>query len=609
MYLQYRLYKDANNDTSNVLKEVLKNRGIDDHYTYMNLDESVVIPYQNLDNIDEAVALFMRHFNEKNKIGVLVDEDPDGFCSASMIYSYIKKMDEDYPVEYILHTRAKAHGLSDDVTIPSDVKLLIIPDAGTNDTEQCKALSEYGMNILILDHHEREEENNYAVIVNNQISDNYSNKSLCGAGVVYRFLQALDEENWNEFADDYLDLCALANISDVMDMRSYETRYLTDLGLLNVKNKCFQALIDAQNYSMNGKVNIHNVQWYITPILNGMIRIGSQEEKELLFRAFIEQDEFFEYKKRATKDKPSETIQESIYDRVARLCKNAKSRQDKQKEKSVETIAEIAQAIPFDDKVVMIDTSDILDSGLTGVVAIKIAEMFNKPCILLNKFLKNEGEKVKYDHATGKFVMSDAKTKIMYGGSARNIDNSPIESLKDVVNSTNIFEFGKGHANAFGVNLDLKKKDEAINAMNHILKDVEYDSTYRVDFILDVEDVSVKLITDLGRFEDIICQGIEEPMLAIENISLTKDCFEIFGKNEDTVSFMIDEIKYIQFKCKEGNPLYDWIQNAWDENDSVTFNIVGKPSINEYNGVRTPQIIIEDVVVISSDSNSEDEDW
>ena len=376
-----------------------------------------------------------------------------------------------------------------------------------------------------------------------------------------------------------------------MDMRSFETRYLTDLGLLNINNKCFKALIDAQNYSMNGKVNIHNIQWYITPILNGMIRIGSQEEKELLFRAFIEQDEFFEYKKRATKDKPAETIQESIYDRAARLCKNAKSRQDKQKEKSVEQIAEIAQSIPFDDKVVMIDTSDILDTGLTGVVAIKIAEMFNKPCILLNKFL---------DKKTG---------KITYGGSARNVNHSPIESFKDIVNSTNVFNFGKGHANAFGVNLDLDKKDEAINVMNNILRDVEYDSTYRVDFILDIEDIGIKLITELARFEDIVCQGIEEPMLAVENISLTKDCFEIFGKNEDTISFMIDEIKYIQFKCKEGNPLYDWIQNAWDENDSVTFNIVGKPSINEYNGVRTPQIIIEDVVVIDTNSNSEDEDW
>ena len=591
MYLQYRLYENANNDTSNILEEVLKNRGIDDYYTYLDLDESVVIPYQKLDNIENAVDLFMNHFNNKNKIGVIVDEDPDGFCSASMMYLYIKRMDEEYPVEYILHTRAKAHGLSDDVIIPNDVKLLIIPDAGTNDCKECKELSEQGVDILILDHHEKEEDNPYALIINNQMSDSYPNKCLCGAGVVYRFLQALDDENWNEFADDYLDLCALANISDVMDMRSFETRYLTDLGLLNINNKCFKALIDAQNYSMNGKVNIHNIQWYITPILNGMIRIGSQEEKELLFRAFIEQDEFFEYKKRATKDKPAETIQESIYDRAARLCKNAKSRQDKQKEKSVEQIAEIAQSIPFDDKVVMIDTSDILDTGLTGVVAIKIAEMFNKPCILLNKFL---------DKKTG---------KITYGGSARNVNHSPIESFKDIVNSTNVFNFGKGHANAFGVNLDLDKKDEAINVMNNILRDVEYDSTYRVDFILDIEDVSIKLITELARFEDIVCQGIEEPMLAVENISLTKDCFEIFGKNEDTISFTIDEIKYIQFKCKEGNPLYDWIQNAWDENDSVTFNIVGKPSINEYNGVRTPQIIIEDVVVIDTNSNSEDEDW
>lgn len=589
--MQYRLYENANNDTSNILKEVLKNRGIDDYYTYLDLDEGVVIPYQKLDNIENAVDLFMNHFNNKNKIGVLVDEDPDGFCSASMMYLYIKRMDENYPVEYILHKRAKAHGLSDDVIIPNDVKLLIIPDAGTNDCKECKELSEQGVDILILDHHEKEEDNPYALIINNQMSDSYPNKCLCGAGVVYRFLQALDDENWNEFADDYLDLCALANISDVMDMRSFETRYLTDLGLLNINNKCFKALIDAQNYNMNGKVNIHNIQWYITPILNGMIRIGSQEEKELLFRAFIEQDEFFEYKKRATKDKPAVTIQESIYDRAARLCKNAKSRQDKQKEKSVEQIAEIAQSIPFDDKVVMIDTSDILDTGLTGVVAIKIAEMFNKPCILLNKFL---------DKKTG---------KITYGGSARNVNHSPIESFKDIVNSTNVFNFGKGHANAFGVNLDLDKKDEAINVMNNILRDVEYDSTYRVDFILDIEDVGIKLITELARFEDIVCQGIEEPMLAVENISLTKDCFEIFGKNEDTISFTIDEIKYIQFKCKEGNPLYDWIQNAWDENDSVTFNIVGKPSINEYNGVRTPQIIIEDVVVIDTNSDSEDEDW
>lgn len=139
------------------------------------------------------------------------------------------------------------------------------------------------------------------------------------------------------------------------------------------------------------------------------------------------------------------------------------------------------------------------------------------------------------------------------------------------------------------------------------MRDVEYDSTYRVDFIMDIDDVTVKIVADLARLEDIIGQGIEEPMLAIENISLAKEQFEIFGKNEDTISFMIDKIKYIQFKCKEGNQLYDFLQNAWGQNDNVTFNLVGKPTINEYNGVRTPQIIIEDVNVIKSYCENEEE--
>ena len=124
-----------------------------------------------------------------------------------------------------------------------------------------------------------------------------------------------------------------------------------------------------------------------------------------------------------------------------------------------------------------------------------------------------------------------------------------------------------------------------------------------------IRDSTIPLIIKLSQFEDIICQGIDEPMLAIENISLTIDCFKVFGKSEDTISFMVNDIKYIQFKCKEGNQLYDFLQNAWDDNDSIIFNIVGKPSINEYNGIRTPQIIIEDVAVISTNSNDEDDDW
>lgn len=595
--MKYRLYENGTNDTSNVVIEVLKNRGVCDCNEYLNLTDKVVLPYSYLNNMDEAVDLFINHFERKSKIGVLVDEDVDGFCSASEMYLYIKRLDSDYPVNYIMHQRAKAHGLSDDIELPDDIELLIIPDAGTNDVEQCKKLNENGIDILILDHHESEKDNPFALIVNNQMSERYDNKSLCGAGVVYKFLKALDDRLWNEYADDFLDLFALGNISDVMDMRSYETRYLTDLGLKNIQNKFLKALIKAQEYSMNDIVNIHNIQWYITPVINAIIRIGSIEEKELVFRAFIEEDEFFEYKKRATKNNPAQTIQESIYDRAARFCKNSKQRQDKLRDKGLEKLSNQAKKFcknSDETKILLVDATDVLHEGLTGVVAIKMAENFNKPVILLKRHRNERGEEV-------------------YGGSARNMNNSPIENLKDVINSTNVIK-GQGHANAFGiVDLPIDKKEEATRILNDILKDVEYDATYLVDYIFDIYEVDVNTIMQLSVFDNIICQGIEEPKIAVENIKLSRSEFEIFGKKEDIISFTYNGIKYVQFKCKEGNQIYDFLQNAWDDNETVTFNIVGKPSINEYNGIRTPQVIILDNDIISTDNTEtfedEDEAW
>lgn len=592
--MQYKLY-ETKQWSDNVIEQVLYNRGITDPLTYLHLKDNVVIPFDNLDNIHHAVNLFLKHFEKNHKIEILIDSDPDGFCSAAMMFSYIKRVNAEYPVQYILHKRPKAHGLRDDITIAEDTKLLIIPDASTNDTKQCKSLSEKGIDILILDHHEKETENPYAVIVNNQTSDGYANKDFCGAGVVYKFLQALDEEMWNDFANDYLDLCALANIADVMDIRSFETRYLIGCGLNNIRNKFLKALIKAQDYSINGKINIHNVQWYLVPVLNGMVRVGSFEEKDLMFRAFVEQDEFFEYKKRATKDKPSETIQESIYDRAARLCKNAKARQDKMKDKGFQAIVDTIGGMQDYNQIVMCDTTELLDGGLTGVVAMKVADKYKKPCILLKKY---------FDKEIGLEVFS---------GSARNINHSPIVDFKKVVNSTGFIK-GRGHANAFGiVALPVTEFNHAIESLNYILRDIVYDSTYNVDYIMDINDVNLKLITDLEVFDNLIGQGIDEPIIAVEQIEMYRDEFVIFGKNEDTISFTYNEIKYVQFKCKEGNGLYDFLQNAWGEDDSVVFNIVGKPSINDYKGVKTPQIVIEDVEVIKTFIGTpmvdDDDDW
>lgn len=583
----------SNNDVSkNVYDTFFSNRGIDNWKEYIKFDGTYEIPYNLLGNIEQAVKLFNRYYERKDAIGILVDEDVDGFCSGAMMYNYIKQMSENYPVEYILHGKAKAHGLSNDVTVPNHIKLLIIPDAGTNDCEQCNKLYEVnGIDTLILDHHEQEPikiKNKYSVIVNNQMSEKYSNKSLCGAGVVYKFLQALDDYYWNDFADDYLDLCALANISDVMDMRSYETRYYVHKGLSNIKNKCFKALIDAQNYSMNGHINIHNISWYITSIINGCIRYGSSKDKELLFRAFIETDETFEYKTRARKDKPSEIIQENIYDRAARLSKNAKSRQDKAKEKATNTIVEKIDR-NTSDKVIVYDATDDVDNALTGVVAIKVADIMQKPCILLQKHISGD--------------------KIVYGGSARNINHSPIDSFKDIVNQTNVMK-GVGHAGAFGiVDLPVDKKELAISKLNEILKDVEYDTTYKCDYILDANSVSPQFISVLAGFEDYIGQGIDEPIIAVENLEISIRNIQILGKNCDTYKFAYNDIEYVKFRCKDDDKMLDLLHSSPGENTNITINLVGKPGINVFNGIKTMQVVIEDVNIISVIKIENDDIW
>lgn len=599
--MKYKLY-DHEIQSDNVLEKILWNRGIKDYKTYLSLDKTVEIPYTKLNKIINAVEVFMKHYDNKDMISILVDSDPDGYTSAAEMYLYIKRLGADYPVNYIIHKDAKAHGLSKDVVIPEETKLLIITDAGTNDYEQCALLLESDdtniEDIIILDHHEaeingwRNDALEHVTIVNNQMSDDYSNKDLSGAGVVYKFLQALDEATWNEYADDYLDLVALGNISDVMNMTSFETRYLVNEGLKQIKNKFFKAIIEAQGFSMKGKVNIHNVQWYVTPVCNGCIRVGSDEEKELLFRALIEQDEFFEYKKRATKNKPAETIQESIYDRAARLSKNAKSRQDKIRDKGVKEISDVINnTYDENNKVIMVDVSDILDNkGLTGVLAIKIAEMFNKPCILLKKFIDDQGT-------------------IVYGGSARNIDHSPIDSFKDIVNQTGVFEYAQGHANAFGQCLKLDKIEEANARFNELLKDVEYDATYIVDYIMDVLDLEPSLPIEMAQFENIVAQGVSEPLVAIENIEITRDDVSLIGKTSNTLKFVLPNgIEFVQFFCKDGMTLYDWANETWDTSDAITINVVGQPAVNDFMGTRTPQIVIQDVEIIDRKTFSIDED-
>ena len=576
--MNYRLIKNSLNDIDNPKQTILLNRGIENWKQYLNLNEDCIHDFNLLKNIDKAVSCFVKHIENKSRIHIIVDSDVDGYTSASMVYRYIKQLGENINVTYSLHTK-KQHGISEDIEIPKDCELLIIPDAGSNDIEQCKELVEKGIDVIILDHHICDKENDFAIVVNNQMCD-YPNKNFCGAGIVYKFLKAIDDELWEDYADKMLDIVALGNISDVMDMRECETRYYVDLGLSKIRSKLFKALIEKQSYSMNGVVNITSVQFYVTPILNSMIRVGSAEDKDLLFRAFIETDEVFKYKKRGE----TEESDEDIYTRAARLCYNAKNRQGKEVQKGVDAIDELIQEKEiYKDKVMFINVSDILGETLTGLVAIKIAEKYNRPCLLLRR------QKVREDGS------------LYYGGSCRNFDNSPIESLKDFLDSTGTFEFVQGHDNAAGISIPRENITKSIELCNERLTDVDFQKYFNVDFDMECDDLSVAFIKAIDEMKDIFGQGIKEPLVHIKNIPIWSENFFVMGKNSNSWKVINDEgYAFVKFNVDvdkdEVLQIYNSNLDREEEYSLGSIDVVGTVSINNYNNILTPQIIIKDYI-------------
>ena len=500
-----------------------------------------------------------------------------------MMFQYLKTIGYFGKIN-VLHHSGKEHGLSKEIEVPPETTLLIIPDAGSNDVEQCKELHEKGIDILILDHHICDRENPYAVIVNNQ-NGTYPNKELSGVGVVYKFLQAVDESNWTDVADRYLDLVAVGNIGDVMDMHSHETKRLCTKGLARIVNPMICALVEANSFNIKGDPTINDVQFYIVPMMNALIRVGSSEQKKRMFRAMVGEEQTFQYTPTRGKNAGA-TIDETLAQHVARECSSCKYQQNKIKDKAVGELQNWISKYGADrSKILFCNSTGILDSNLTGVVAIKLAEMYAKPCVLLREMTCSEEE--------------PDENHEYFGGSMRNLDGSPIESLKEFLMSTGDFESVLGHDNAAGVKIKKKNVPKAIADCDELLKDVTMSKAIVVDFDFDYNKLNVALPITMYEMHKVWAQGISEPYFYIRNIPLVHSGCAPMGKNGNMWKYS-DEEKGIDFVCFADNDrMLGWINNDfYDGQEEKYINAVCRLSLNQYGNKVTPQAQIVDFEVI-----------
>lgn len=401
------------------INQILVMRGLDEtiHSRVLNPEFCDFRSPFELTSMMDGILLLIKAVREKRKFFLQVDSDTDGITSSAMLYLYLKEVWPDIDITWRVH-EGKQHGIIMS-TIPDECDFILVPDAGSNQAKEFEELAKQGKQVLVIDHHQIEGElSDKAIVINNQIGD-YHNRWLSGAGVTLQFCRALDEHLGICNAKNYFDLAAVGIIADSMNIDNPESRYIIKTGLNNIKNPALKAFIKEQAYSIK-KINPIAIAFYVAPLINAMIRVGKHEEKETLFRAFIEGDELTYSTKRGCS-----ADLETVAEQNARQCSNARSRQKTREGKMIDSFEMMIHKNDLlSNRILVITTDQIeeesMEGNLTGLIASKFAGKYNLPTLVL----KDCGDTWK--------------------GSARNTNSLEFPDLKTFCLDSGFVEFAQG---------------------------------------------------------------------------------------------------------------------------------------------------------------------
>ena len=289
------------------------------------------------------------------------------------------------------------------------------------------------------------------------------------------------------------------------------------------------------------------------------------EEKEQMFRAFLEAEEEVYYKRKE--------VYEPIEVNTARILGNLKAKQDRLRNKGIEEINErIQEKNLLSNKILIVNITDLLHKNLAGVVANKLAEKHKRPTVLLRLDEQNK-----------------------FKGSIRGYDKSPVKDFKKLLQSVGKFDFVEGHPNAAGCQIDPENLIEANNMVNQLLEEVDFNSDlYEVDFILKVKQVSKSLIKEIDKHKNLWGHNVDEPLIVVQEVEVNKDEVYLKGKTSKTLKFRANDIEFIKFFSSE-----DEYNNLVSQGDRLVLDVIGKASVNVWENKETSQIVMEEYEVVS----------
>lgn len=592
--------EDKLHNDENIMEEILKMRGIEhpEKFLYPEKFYQSELRTNPMDfhNMNKAINILENAFDKYETIGVLVDDDADGYSSSAALIHYIGKIRGSLKeIEWFFHT-AKSHGLTNEIfkqLYESDCDLIIIPDAASNDFEYQRKLLEIGKKIIILDHHEvdnqeeitklEDEFENYA-LVNNQLTFNKdTNKHFVGGGMVYKFCEAFDLKHGFDYSNEIIDLVALGQIGDASDISDYEIRFLVNHGLKNIQSPIMK--ITLKDKIDEGKVAPINLSFSIIPMVNAVSRVGTLEEKDLMLKALLgywtDEERILVTKRRKNKitGKFAQVeLEWTMYEYVADELAKIKNRQNKNADKIQKQLIEDA----FTNKICIATTTeeDIQYRSITGLIGNKLMSKFKMPTLVL---VENED---------GNF-----------SGSGRGYEKT-FKDFRQWCNDTGMFELAQGHDNAFGVEIkkeNLEKLKEKLMSDDSLGSDKEI--VYDVDKLY-VNETNLNEIELINDNQEIFGGKVQAPVFGYKDLVINRNSINQRGS---VVTFFHKGLEFIAYKQEVG--VVDDFVNSLGFQQEFTVDLVGSPSRNNWNGRIKEQVVLDDFALRVEVETKEENTW
>lgn len=563
---------------SEFLAKLLVNRGITDYITiekFLNPSLDKLYNPSLMKDLDKAANIIKDKIDKQKPIRIVGDFDVDGVISIYILYTAIKRCGG--IVDYVIPDRInEGYGINNQIVEQAKkdgVDTILTCDNGIAAIEQIELAKSLDLTVVVTDHHDipylidestgekKVLYSNADAIVNpKQEECNYPFKYLCGAAVAFKLVERLYSIFNFHPSSIYslLEFVAIATICDVVDLVD-ENRIIVKYGLEllnNTKNIGLKALIRETGIE-NKKIGVYHVGFIIGPNINASGRLDSAIKS---LKLLLSTDE----------------------DEAKSLAKELKELNDDRKRLTEDGLKKVINSIDnteLKDHKVLVIYEPSINESVAGIIAGRVKERYNKPTIVLTK--GKEGVK----------------------GSGRSIEEynifEELSKCKDI-----LLKFG-GHPMAAGLSLEEDHITLLRGKLNDNVNLSEDDLIPKIyiDMELPIEYVNFRLIDELKLLEP-FGKGNEKPIFGAKNLRISRGF--VLGANKNALKLILVSNKGISIDAmifgdissfenrvselygeEELQKLYRGLSNE------IKIDILYYPSINEYNGNTSLQLIVQ----------------